>query len=339
MGCFLRIGVLALVSDLSPSAFQLLNAWQHGFPLESRPFRKLGLLLGLSEQAVMDYLQGWRSEGIISRIGPVLNPACMSSTLVGMHVPAKDLDKIANWINALPAVNHNYEREHAINLWFVLTCASEQARQATLDHIAEHTGLLPLSLPMIQAYHIDLGFSLAAHTKITSPLGPSHRLPALGSTERKLLERSLQGLEVQAEPFQPWAEHVQISEKQVLQHLRSFLDQGIFRRFGVVLRHHKLGYSANAMCVWTVDQHHVDILGKELAKQNNITLCYQRQPYPPHWHHNLFCMIHGKDRPQVLARHAELNSRLGLDQFPQDVLFSTRCFKQRGALLSPVHHD
>ncbi|WP_253820557.1 siroheme decarboxylase subunit beta [Alcaligenes faecalis] len=331
--------MVALVSDLSPSAFQLLNAWQHGFPLESRPFRKLGLLLGLSEQAVMDYLQRWQTQGIISRIGPVLNPACMSSTLVGMHVPPKDLDKAADWISALPAVNHNYEREHAINLWFVLTCASEQERQATLDHIAEHTGLLPMSLPMIRAYHIDLGFSLAAHPKITSPLSPGNGLPALGNAERKLLECSLPGLAIQAEPFKPWAEHAQMSEKQVLQHLRSFLEQGVFRRFGLVLRHRKLGYSANAMCVWTVDKHHIDTVGEELAKQDGITLCYQRQPYQPHWNHNLFCMIHGKDRQHVLAHHAELNSRFGLNPFPQEVLFSTRCFKQRGALLRPAHHD
>ncbi|QFY78270.1 Lrp/AsnC family transcriptional regulator [Alcaligenes faecalis] len=328
-----------MVSDLSPSAFQLLNAWQHGFPLEPRPFRKLGLLLGLSEQAVMDYLQSWQDQGIISRIGPVLNPACMSSTLVGMHVPSKDLNTVADWISALPAVNHNYEREHAINLWFVLTCTSEQERQATLDHIAERTGLLPLSLPMLRAYHIDLGFSLSSHTKVTSPVRLSNGLPASGSTERKLLECSLQGLEIQAEPFKPWAEQIQTSEKQVLQQLRSFLEQGIFRRFGVVLRHRKLGYSANAMCVWTVDKHRIDTVGEDLAKQDGITLCYQRQPSLPHWNHNLFCMIHGKDRQHVLAHHAELNSRLGLSQLPQEVLFSTRCFKQRGALLGLTHDD
>lgn len=328
-----------MVSDLPPSAFQLLNAWQHGFPLESRPFRRLGLLLGLSEHAVLDYLQGWHAEGIISRIGPVLNPACMSSTLVGMHVPAKHLDSIADWISALPCVNHNYEREHAINLWFVLTCAGEPERLATLEHISRHTGLLPLSLPMVRAYHIDLGFSLADHVKVSCPGTSSGSLPAPDSPERKLLECSLAGLEIQAEPFRTWAEQVQMDEKQVLQHIQHFLDQGIFKRFGVVLRHRALGYKANAMCVWTVPDKNIDSLGEQLAKQPGITLCYQRKPYPPHWQHNLFCMIHGKDRGHVLEHHAALNTLLGLTQFEQEVLFSTRCFKQRGALLGPVPHD
>lgn len=328
-----------MVSELSPSAFQLLNAWQHGFPLEPRPFRKLGLLLGLSEPAVMDYLRGWRDQGIISRIGPVLNPACISSTLVGMQVPDRELDGVANWISTLPAVNHNYEREHAINLWFVLTCSDEAERRATLDHIACHTGLRPLSLPMLKAYHIDLGFSLLHHTKVNTPIAPGSGLPALGSVERKLLECALKGVEIQAEPFKPWAQYAQISEAQVLLHLRHFLAQGIFRRFGVVLHHRKLGYQANAMCVWTVDTQHIDALGEKLAKQSGITLCYRRQPFPPYWNHNLFCMIHGKERGQVLSQHAQLNDDLGLSLLPQEVLFSKRCFKQRGALLNQPHHD
>src|SRR5690606_40081460 len=101
---------------------------------------------------------------------------------------------------------------------------------------------------------------------------PGNGLPALGSAERKLLECSLPGLAIQAEPFKPWAEHAQMSEKQALRHLHSFLEQGVFRRFGLVLRHRKLGYSANAMCVWTVDKHHIDTVGEELAKQDGITL-------------------------------------------------------------------
>ncbi len=328
-----------MVSDLSPSAFQLLNAWQHGFPLEQRPFRKLGLLLGLSEQNVLDYFQQWHAEGIISRIGPVLNPACMSSTLVGMHVPAERLESVAAWVSTLPAVNHNYEREHTINLWFVLTCADAQERQVTLEHITKHTGLLPLSLPMIKAYHIDLGFSLVDHDKITSPLSSSACLPADGSPERTLLECTLQGLKIQAEPFKPWAEQAGMNDKQVLQHIKLFLEQGIFRRFGVVLRHQALGYRANAMCVWTVPDALIDALGEQLAQQSDITLCYRRRPHPPQWQHQLFCMIHGKDREQVRKLHASLNTRLGLSQFKHELLFSTRCFKQRGALLKSPHHD
>ena len=181
--------------------------------MSSRPFRNLGLLLGLSEQTVLGYFRAWQTEGIISRIGPVLNPACMSSTLVGMQVPASKINDLANWISALPAVNHNYEREHAINVWFVLTCADAEERQATLSHIAQHTGLQPLSLPMHKAYHIDLGFSLAEHNKVASPLVNSGSLPATGSPERRLLECALHGLELHAEPFKPWATQTGLEEK------------------------------------------------------------------------------------------------------------------------------
>ncbi len=329
-----------MVSDLPITVFQLLNSWQHGFPLVSRPFRQLGLSVGLSEQAVLDYFQQWQQNGVLSRIGPVLNPSCLSSTLVGMHVPASRLDDVAGRISALPHVNHNYEREHHINLWFVLACAQAQDLQHTLDDIARETSLMPLSLPMLCGYHIDLGFSLAHTGKAPSQVSTCGSLPADGSLAHAMLRTVLHGLALVPEPFMTLGEQAGMSEKHVLSQLSSWLDDGLFRRFGVVLRHRSLGYIANAMCVWTLPEHRIDELGRRLAKEPGVTLCYHRRPQPPAWTHNLFCMIHGKDRSQVLAQHARLSHGLGLERFPHDILFSSRCFKQRGAWLAPVqvHH-
>ena len=330
-----------MVSDLPTTVFQLLNSWQHGFPLVSRPFRKLGLSLGLSEQAVLAYFQQWQQNGVLSRIGPVLNPSCLSSTLVGMHVPANRLDEVAAHISALPEVNHNYEREHKINLWFVIACAQAQDLQDTLEAIARETSLTPLSLPMLSGYHIDLGFSLAHTGKAPAQVSGCKSLPADGSPEQAMLRAVLHGLALVPEPYMALSEQVGMPEKQVLSALSSWLDQGLLRRFGVVLRHRSLGYIANAMCVWTVPEHLIDELGRRLATEPGVTLCYHRRPQPPAWTHNLFCMIHGKDRSQVSAQHARLSHKLGLERFPHDILFSSRCFKQRGAWLAPLrtHHD
>lgn len=331
-----------MVSDLSPSAFQLLNAWQHGFPLISRPFRKLGLSVGLSEQIVLDYFRQWRMSGLLSRIGPVLNPSCMSSTLVGLQVPSSRLEDVAAQVSAMPEVNHNYEREHPVNLWFVMACPHPQALQARLDELAGQTGLHPLSLPMQSAYHIDLGFNLApSFWKTAAAMPPCCPLPAEGSPQQALLHAVQHGLELHPEPYQELARHAAMAEKQVLDQLGTWLEQGLFRRFGVVLHHRSLGYTANAMCVWTLPDDIVDSVGMQLGREPGVTLCYRRRPHLPQWTHNLFCMIHGKDRAQALQQHERLSRRLGLEAFPHAVLFSTRCFKQRGALLTPaqVHHD
>ncbi|WP_341669464.1 siroheme decarboxylase subunit beta [Alcaligenes sp. SDU_A2] len=330
-----------MVSDLSPSAFRLLNAWQHGFPLVSRPFRSLGLSVGLGEHAVLEHFQHWTTLQQISRIGPVLNPACMSSTLAALQVPAHRLQMVADQISALPEVNHNYEREHPINLWFVMACADTPTLHARLNDIARLTGLTPISLPMLAAYHIDLGFSLTPAEKKTAGLQACDGLPCADTPEHLLLQHVQHGLALVPEPFQELARLTGLSEKQVLKQVATWLRVGLFRRFGVVLHHRALGYQANAMCVWTVPDTQIDQLGTQLGQQPGVTLCYQRRPHPPEWPHNLFCMIHGQDRRQVLSQHAQINRNLGLDAFRHDILFSSHCFKQRGARIPTrvVGHD
>jgi len=108
-------------------------------------------------------------------------------------------------------------------------------------------------------------------------------------------------------------------------------EAGVIRRFGVVVRHHELGYSANAMVVWDVPDRQVTELGHCLAGFDFITLCYRRPRHLPQWRYNLYCMIHGTTREEVAAHIAELTERAGLARCPRAVLYSRRCFKQRGA--------
>jgi hypothetical protein len=88
-----------------------------------------------------------------------------ASTLAAMRVPAAELEQVAAVVNGFPEVNHNYEREHRYNLWFVVTAADQAALAETLARIEQQTGHDVLSLPLVRDYHIDLGFrmSLAEH--------------------------------------------------------------------------------------------------------------------------------------------------------------------------------
>ena len=83
-----------------------------------------------------------------------------SSSLVALAVPPEAIEQVAAYINSLPEVNHNYEREHSYNLWFVLTGPSRSHLDAVLLDIRQHTGLEPLDLPMVKPYRIDLGFPM-----------------------------------------------------------------------------------------------------------------------------------------------------------------------------------
>ena len=146
----------------APVDFRLLNDWQRDFPLVPRPFQAIADVLGVSEADVITRLARLQADGSLSRVGAVVRPNSVgASTLAAMTVPPDRLDEVADQISARPEVNHNYEREHRLNLWFVVTAATPALVQAVLRAIEAETGLPVLDLPLEREYHIDLGFDLA----------------------------------------------------------------------------------------------------------------------------------------------------------------------------------
>jgi DNA-binding Lrp family transcriptional regulator len=148
---------------MEPAAIdkRLLNEFQRDFPLDSRPYARIAATLGVSEEDVLAGLAGLRDQGMVSRVGAVVRPNTVgASTLAAMAVPPELLDHAAAIVNDEPGVNHNYEREHAINLWFVVTAADADGVAETIQRIERKTGIPVLDLRLEQAYHIDLGFDL-----------------------------------------------------------------------------------------------------------------------------------------------------------------------------------
>ena len=98
---------------------------------------------------------------MLSRVGPVFRThAIGASTLAAMAVPEDRLEAVAAIVNSFAAVNHNYEREHRFNLWFVATAASDAELTEVLEGIEQLTNIKVMPLPMLEDYHIDLGFTL-----------------------------------------------------------------------------------------------------------------------------------------------------------------------------------
>lgn len=146
---------------LSTLERRLLNEYQKGFPLSTTPYADIARELGASEALVLEILQKLKAQGFISRVGPVFKPKRVgTSTLAAMAIPADKLNTVASIISNYDEVNHNYEREHYFNLWFVVTTANEQQLQAVLAEIELRTGYPVMNLPLEQQFHIDLGFPL-----------------------------------------------------------------------------------------------------------------------------------------------------------------------------------
>ncbi len=147
--------------QLSSVEKHLLNDFQHDFPLVSRPFKKIADKVGVSEEVVIQTLNKLQNGGYVSRVGAVFRANSIgASTLAAMAIPEDKLKAVAEMVNEYSEVNHNYQREHQYNLWFVLTANDEQALNAILDDIEDRSGHTIMYLPMIEDYHIDLGFDL-----------------------------------------------------------------------------------------------------------------------------------------------------------------------------------
>lgn len=155
-------------------------------------------------------------------------------------------------------------------------------------------------------------------------------------SDRRLLAAIENGLPLVSHPYAAVAAAAGMEEDEVIARLSRLAEQSVIRRLGLIVRHHELGYRANAMTVWDAPDDAADEAGRLLADLSFVTLCYRRRRQPPDWPYNLFCMIHGCDRETVLDQVERATVAAGLGSAPRDILFSDRRFKQRGARYGAV---
>lgn len=140
---------------------RLVSEFQRDFPLTAQPYAVLAGRLGVSEDAVLDRLDRLQAEGVIARVGATVRPNTVgASTLAAIAVPPDRLEDVAAIVSAHRLVNHNYRRDHFFNLWFVVTADRRADVDAVLESIRNATGLDVLDLPIVEDFHIDLGFPL-----------------------------------------------------------------------------------------------------------------------------------------------------------------------------------
>lgn len=140
----------------------ILNVLQDGFPLTPRPYDDAGAALGITGDELIARLGRLRDLGAITRFGPFFDAAAMGGAfcLCAMAVPADRFDEVLTQVNAHPEVAHNYERTHALNMWFVLATDSPEGIERTARAIEDETGLRVMLFPKLEEYFI--GFRVQA---------------------------------------------------------------------------------------------------------------------------------------------------------------------------------
>ena len=335
----------ARLANAEATGNTLLNAFQRDFPLEAAPYAAVARSLGTSEAAVLATLRDLMVSGSVARVGAVFRAGSVgASTLAAMAVPPARLASVARSVNAHPGVNHNYEREHRFNLWFVVHARDADDLGALLRTIEREAVLPVIALPLLREYHIDLGFDLGGEGvsrghrrgQRAPSTECSGRTPREWSDEQTRIFAALQdGLALVTRPFSELAARAHVAgddaEGRVLSHVRNWVRHGIIKRFGLIVRHRALGFHANVMAVWDVPDEAVDAFGERFATEPAVTLCYRRRRALPAWPYNLFCMLHGRDRDAVNAELDRAAIRCGLRTYPHARLFSRTAFKQEGA--------
>jgi len=158
--------------------------------------------------------------------------------------------------------------------------------------------------------------------------------PGIDAVDRAIIEATQGGLPFRARPYHAVAEEVGVDADEVMARLRRLLATGVIRRIGAVPNHYALGYRANGMAVFDVEDERVDELGPVVGAFDFVSHCYRRPRHPPLWPYNLFAMVHAKSRPAVEAKVRQIRSRLGPACRGSTILYSRRILKKTGLRLA-----
>lgn len=148
--------------------------------------------------------------------------------------------------------------------------------------------------------------------------------------DRDIILKTQAGLPLIAEPYQQIAAELDIDAELLMQRIRIMQDDGRIRRIGAVPNHYRLGYTGNGMSVWDVPDEKVHELGEMIGALDYVSHCYHRRRFLPDWPYNLFAMVHGRSREEVIEKAQKIADLLGEHCRRRDVLFSSRILKKTG---------
>ena len=155
----------------------------------------------------------------------------------------------------------------------------------------------------------------------------------LDAVDRALIKATQAGLPLVDRPFAAIAREIGASEREVMNRLERMQVAGAIRRIAAIPNHYALGYRANGMSVWDVDDETVDRLGRKVGALAFVSHCYRRPRRLPDWRYNLFAMVHGRSRDEVEAKVGEIKTLLGDGLHAHEVLYSTAILKKTGLRL------
>jgi len=307
----------------------LIRVIQSAVPLEARPFQAIARELGSTEAVVLEALRELQHEKILREISAVLEGNLLGhqSALAAGSIPEKQIEAVAEIVNAHPTVSHNYLRNHFYNLWFTIAVPPEMPLERTLELLAKESGVDGFhALCRTHVFKIGVNFdpdSLKNRTEVTQT--SSARECEVGPRDAQFFRALQTPLSLIERPFDELAREIDASGDELIAFAKRHLG-GALRRYVGTLRHRKLGVKENGMVVWRVSEDEVQAAGERLAQAPEVSHCYARNPIP-NFPYTLYSMVHGPSRESCHEIASALSRQTGLEDYA--VLFSEREFKKQ----------
>ncbi len=327
------------MNDAIENDNRLLLKLQQGIPLVPRPFAELGKSLGLSEQHVLDSINRFFELGKARRMGGVFDARRLGyrSMLCAIDLPQEDISRLTQVLVAHPGITHCYERswptelpenlsggplgrEHVPNIWFTLAVNWQTFEQEVKTLAAALAPYEILQLPALRRFKIDVIFDprhrkrdeeFPGMTKAPHIESNIEKFPTFTEQEKAIVRILDSNMPRVINPYEVIAEKVGITQDTLLTTLNNWKSCGILRRMAMIVYHHKLGFKANGMCVWKVDETGVNESGRILASCPEVTHCYRR-PNTEIFPYDLYAMVHDQSWERVHQLFLNISEKTGL---------------------------
>lgn len=281
---------------------RLCNLLQSGIPICRRPFGKMAAALGASEDEVLKSIRKLKDEGIIRRIGALINHRALGKvgTLAAAHIEDAQLPGVIEAVNKLEGVSHNYLRKHHLNLWFTLQADSEKQIRMKLSELACDLGVDFYNLPVEKVFKLNVRFDAEDEGRVLPGdfmEDTKAGMAELSDLEKLVLGRLQKPLEPVVQPFDALCDK-DLKIEGVLEVISCLINKGVIRRIAAVVDHKKLLFVANVLFVAKLRAERIDEAGRRLAGFGIVSHCYQRRTAEG-WPYNLYAMMHGRSMGQI----------------------------------------
>lgn len=284
---------------------RLCNELQEGLPVCSEPFDDLARYLNSDEKTVLQEIEELKKVGVIRRISALINYRAlgMTSTLAAAHIPEENLQEVAEAVNSLENVSHNYRRHHYYNLWFTLQAQKSRQIEVMLSNLSGRFGIDFHNLGVKRVFKLDVRFDAESEESATGgflqdvALVPMCERVELDENQKRILSGLQEEVRLTSEPFD-FLCNESLERQDVLRIIKELIDKGVIRRIAAVVDHHKLGFVANVLFAGEVPQDKIAEAGEKLARFGMVSHCYERKTFE-NWPYNLFAMMHARSMGEI----------------------------------------